>query len=127
MLVKPDFSETKDEVTAGTYKGTIVAGNLKDWPNGGSYVEWQIETFDSPDPKNNGRKIFHKTSISGPGAFTLQQLYKAAMGTEPGGEFDTEMLHGRKVIVDVVAGVNRKTGEPTGYTEVKKVRPLSAE
>jgi len=124
MLVKPDFSEVKDEVTPGTYRGVIKKGDVKSWPNGGEYVNWEIETYGETDPKNNGRRIFHKTSVSGAGAFQLQRLYRAATGEPLTGPFDTEQLVGRKVELVVVDGV--RNGEPTGYTEVKAVRPASA-
>lgn len=124
-IIKPDFSEIKEDVGPGTYKGRIKAAQVKDWPNGGQYVNWEIETYGEKETKNNGRRIFHKTSLSGKGAFQLQQFYKAATGQSLTGDFDTDMLLGKQVEVQVVDGVNRKTGEPTGYTEVAKVRPVT--
>lgn len=123
MLVNPDFSEIKEDVGPGTYRGVIKKAEVKEWPNGGQYINWEVETFGEAEPKNNGRRIFHKTSTSGKGAFMLQQFYRAATGQVLTGSFDTEQLVGRKIEVDVVQGV--KNGEPTGYTEVKRVRPVS--
>ncbi len=123
MIVKPDFSEIKEDVGPGTYKGVIKNAEVKDWPNGGKYINWEIETVGEKEPKNNGRRIFHKTSTSGKGAFMLQQFYKAATGASLTGEFDTQQLLGKQVVVDVIDGV--RNGEPTGYTEVKKVRSIS--
>jgi hypothetical protein len=75
-LVVPDFSEVAEAVTAGTYKTIIKKGEVKEWPNGGVYVNWELETVGDSEPKNNGRRIFHKTSIQGKGAFMLQQIYQ---------------------------------------------------
>lgn len=123
MLVQPDFSEVAEEITAGDYKGIIKKGEVKEWPNGGAYVNWEIETVGDANPKNNGRRIFHKTSTSGKGAFMLQQIYKAATGETLTGKFDTEQLVGKTVAVTMADGV--RNGEPTGYVEVKRVRPVS--
>lgn len=120
MLVTPDFSEVAEAVTAGTYKTIIKKGEVKEWPNGGAYVNWELETVGEANPKNNGRRIFHKTSIQGKGAFMLQQFYQAAAGQPLTGKFDTEQLVGKTVEVELVDGV--RNGEPTGYTEVKKVK-----
>lgn len=124
MLVKPDFSEIQEEVTAGTYKGVIKKGEVKEWPNGGQYVNWEIETYGEAESKNNGRRIFHKTATAGKGAFMLQKLYRAATGQNLTGAFDTEQLIGKSLELTVVDGV--RNGEPTGYTEVKAVRPVTS-
>jgi hypothetical protein len=120
MLVKPDFSEVAEAVTAGVYKTIIKKGEVKEWPNGGSYINWEMETVGESDMKNNGRRIYHKTSIQGKGAFMLQQIYQAAVGQPLTGAFDTEQLVGKTVVVELVDGV--RNGEPTGYTEVKRVK-----
>lgn len=122
MLVQPDFSEVADAVTPGTYKTIIKKGDVKEWQSGGQYVNWELETVGESDPKNNGRRIFHKTALSGKGAFTLQQIYQAAVGKALAGPFNTEELVGKTVVVELVDGVNRQTGEVTGYTEVKRVK-----
>lgn len=126
MLVQPDFSEIQDAIAPGTYKVRVKKGEVKEWPSGGTYINWELETFGESEPKNNGRRIFHKTSVSGKGAFVLQQFYKAAVGTALTGNFDTEQLVGKEIAVEVIDGVNRQTGEPTGYTEIKRAKPISA-
>ena len=125
MLVKPDLSEVKDTVTPGVYKARIRKGEVKEFQSGQQYVNWELETYGETDPKNNGRRIFHKTPISGGGAFRLQEMFQAATGQALTGEFDTEALAGKNVQLEVVDGVNRTTGEPTGYAEVKKVRRVA--
>ena len=122
-LVTPDFSEIKEDVGPGTYKGVIKKGEVKNWPDGSTYINWEIETYGEAEPKNNGRRIFHKTSTSGKGAFMLQKLYRAATGTVLAGPFDTEQLVGRQIEVQIVDGV--RNGEPTGYTEVKNVKAVT--
>lgn len=125
-LVTPDFSEIQDAVTPGTYKVIVKKGDVKEWPNGGTYVNWELETFGETDTKNNGRRVFHKTATQGKGAFMLQQFYRAATGAALTGSFDTEQVVGKQLAVEVVDGVNRQTGEPTGYTEVKRVKALNS-
>ena len=122
-LITPDFSEVAEQITPGTYKCIVKKGEVKEWPNGGSYVSWELETIGETNPKNNGRRIFHKTSVAGKGAFMLQQVYTAAVGTALTGTFDTEQLVGKQVAVEVVDGI--RNGEPTGYTEVKRVKRLN--
>lgn len=123
-LITPDFSEIQDTVTPGTYKGVIKKGEVRNWPSGGSYVNWEIETYGEAESKNNGRRIFHKTSVSGKAAFQLQKFYRAATGQMLTGAFDTEQLIGKQVEVDIVDGV--RDGVPTGYTEVRNVRAVNS-
>ena len=125
MLVKPNFDEVQDTVTPGQYTCIVKKGEVKEWPNGGQYINWELETVGEADAKNNGRRIFHKTALSGKGAFMLQQFYVAAVGQPLTGQFDTEQLAGKKVAIELADGVNRQTGEPTGYVEVKKVRRVT--
>lgn len=122
-LVTPDFSDVADAVTPGSYKCIVKKGEVKEWPNGGQYVNWELETVGEADPKNNGRRIFHKTATQGKGAFMLQQIYQAAVGQALTSKFDTEQLIGKTVTVEVADGV--RNGEPTGYTEVKRVKRAS--
>lgn len=124
-LVTPNFEEVADEVTPGTYKGIIKKGEVKEWQTGTKYINWEIETYGESDSKNNGRRIFHKTPITGKGAFQLQRFYRAATGRPVTGAFDTEDVVGKSVEITVVDGVNRQTGELTGYIEVKSVKAAS--
>lgn len=121
-LIQPDFSDIQDQVSAGTYKVIVKKGEVKEWPNGGSYINWELETYGEGEAKNNGRRIFDKTATSGKGAFRLQQFYKAATGQSLTGSFDTEQLVGKQLEIELVDGV--RNGEPTGYTEVKRIRPV---
>lgn len=131
MLLTPDFTEVKDAVEPGNYKVRVVGSKLGEWPSKTEgkpatvYVEWTLETFGEAEEKNNGRKIFHKTPMNGPGAFRLQQFYKGVMGEDIGGEFDSEMLHGREAEVTVGFQVD-KNKQPTEYTEVKAVKQITA-
>lgn len=124
MLVTPDFAEISESITPGTYKARIVKGDLGEWSTGTKYINWRMETFGEEDAKNNGRAIFHKTPIGGKGAFRLADLYRAATKQSLTGEFDTDQLMGKEVTVVVVDGVDNRTGTPTGYVEVKAVKPL---
>jgi hypothetical protein len=124
MLVKPSFDDIQDDVGPGTYKGRIKAAKLGEWQTGTPYINWEIETYGESDAKNNGRRIFHKTATSGKGAFQLQKLYRAATGQVLKGDFDTDQLLGKEVEVELVDGINRQTGSPSGYVEVKSVRSV---
>ncbi len=129
MLLTPDFSEVKDSVGPGTYRVRVKAATLDKWETEKGttpYVNWQLETFGESDAKNNGRTVFHKTPIKGGGAFKLADLYKAATGqilNPKAPSFDTDMLLGREVEIEVIDGM--RNGQPTGYTEIKRVRSLA--
>lgn len=123
-LVKPDYSETNEPLVPGTYQSVVKNSAVKQWEGGVSYIEWELETVGNPDPKMNGRKITHKTNLSGKGAFTTAQIFHAATGQKSQGEFDTAALHGKRVLVDLVYQV--KNGQQTEYTQVNKVRPVMA-
>lgn len=125
-LVQPDFTEVTEAVGPGTYKGIIKKADVKTWEKSGTqYIDWTLETVGDTNPRNNGRRISHKTPVSGKGAFQLQNLYRAATGQTLKGSFDTDMLMGKQVEVELVDGVNRVTGQPTGYVEVKQVRSVT--
>jgi len=126
MLITPDFSEVTDQVGAGEYCVRITDCKSGEWntQNGKTqFLNWTLDTFNEAEPKNNGRKIFHKTPISGKGAFRLQQFYKAAMKQDLKGAFDPSMLFGKELKVAVVDQKD-KEGNLNGYTEVKTVSPL---
>lgn len=124
MLITPNFDDVQDAIQPGTYKVMIKKGDVKEWPNGGQYVNWELETTGETEAKNNGRRIFAKTSTGGKGAFMLQQIYRAAVGKSLEGQFDTEQLVGKTIAVEVVDGV--RNGEPTGYTEVKRFKSVNS-
>lgn len=125
MFVKPDFSQVQDTVGEGIYKVRITDSKVDQWagkdgkPNT-TFIAWTMETFDEAEEKNNGRKIFHRTPIEGPGAFRLQDFYRAAMGEPCSGGFDRTMLHGREL--EVTYGPQKSNPQ---YNEVKAVRPLT--
>lgn len=124
MLVTPDFSGVQDRVDVGIYKTRVVDSKVDMWtgkdgkPNT-TFIAWTLETFSEAEDKNNGRKIFHRTPIEGPGAFRLKDFYKAVMGEECSSAFDPSMLHGREVEVTIA----QQKSAPE-YTEVKAVRPI---
>jgi len=110
MLIQPDFSEIADEVTAGEYRVQVADVASGEWSTGTKYVAWTLETVGDEDPKNNGRKIFHRTPISGKGAFLTQRFYSAVTGEPCKGPFETEQLLGREAVVVLKDGVDRNTG-----------------
>lgn len=122
MLVTPNFDEIQDSVGPGTYKVRVKKGTIGEWPSGGSYVNWELETYGETESKNNGRRIFARTATAGKGAFMLRDFYRAAVGQALTGSFDTEQVVGKTLAVEVVDGV--RNGEPTGYTEVKRFKAI---
>jgi len=123
-LITPNFDEIKDEVAEGTYRVVVTKGEQGEYKTGTQYVNWHLNTVDEEDPKNNGRTIFHKTPITGKGAFLTQKFYRAVTGEQVAGAFDTEQLYGRQCVVTIGEGRDRE-GNPSGYMEVKAVKPIS--
>lgn len=129
LLVTPDFSETAEDVGEGVYKARIVDSKLGKWDGKDGkkdthFINWTLETFAEAEPKNNGRRIYYRTPITGRGAGIFARMYKAVMGEDyPKGQaLDRTMLHGREV--EVTVGVQRDNPQ---YTEVKGVKSLAAQ
>lgn len=125
-LISPDFTDTKGQLEPGAYKARITASEVKTSQAGNLYVRWKFETFGTENPLHNGVEVYTSTPVAGKGAFRLHQLLKAALGELPpvGGQFDTEALHGREVMIDVIDGKDQG-GQPTGFSEVKTIRKLA--
>lgn len=124
-LIAPDFTEVQDRVGEGIYKCRIITGtpgkwNGKDGKRDTPFINWRMETFGEVDDKNNGRSVFHRTAIAGPGAFRLQEFYKAAMHEDINGSFDYTMLYGREIEVTIAPQKDKPE-----YTEVKACRPIN--
>lgn len=123
-LVVPSFDQVQDRVGPGIYKVRIIDGKRGQWAGkdgkpATDYINWRMETFGESEDKNNGRSIFHRTPINGPGAFRLQEFYRAATGEDCSGAFDVTALYGREIEVTVVE--QQKNPE---YTEIKSVRAI---
>lgn len=124
-LIEPDFSENLDGIPEGTYQANIVDSEVKEAKSSGNkYVKWQLTIVNATDSRINGKAVWTNTPINGKGVFRLQQLYKAATGNRLTQGFDTTELMGKTVLIDVIDGVDRATGEKSGYSEVKAVKPL---
>lgn len=126
-LITPDFSEALEftALTPGTYKARIVGCETKQTQAGNTRLLWKLETFGSEKTENNNRTLWHSTPVSGKGAGILKSFVTAATGETPTGPFDTDKILGREIKVTVVDGKDYKTGEPTGYAEVKAVAKLA--
>ena len=125
FMVVPNFSAVQDTVGEGIYRVRVLDSKVDRWQGKDgkpdtTYINWTLETFGEAEDKNNGRRIFHRTPIEGPGAFRLQSFYKAVMGEEcPTTGFDRTMLYGREV--EVTVGPQKNDPQ---YMEVKAVKPL---
>lgn len=125
FLVTPNFDQVQDQVGEGIYKTRIIDAKTGQWEGKDgkpptTYINWTLETFAETEEKNNGRRIFHRTPIEGPGAFRLQAFYKAAMREECSGAFDPAMLFGKEVEVTYAPQKNNPE-----YMEVKAVKAIS--
>lgn len=126
FLVTPNFDQVQDRVGEGIYKARVTDSKVDTWAGkdgkpATTFIAWTMETFGEGADKNNGRRIFYRTPIEGPGAFRLQDFYRAAMGEEcPSTGFARDMLYGREL--EVTVGLQKDKPE---YTEVKSVKPIS--
>jgi hypothetical protein len=123
MLITPDLSEVSTPISAGTYKVRIVKAVPGEYKTGLKYINWHMETFESEDAKDDGRYIFNKTPYTGKAAFRMADMWRAALGKELEGKFDTEQLLGKEIKVVVVDGTDQE-GNPSGYPDVKTVASL---
>lgn len=99
MLVTPDFTESQDTFTPGEYMFRVTGVEQKTSKNDQPYLNWTMEQINAADPKNNGRKHWHITMLAGRGAGMLKDFYKACTGETLEGQFDTEQLIGKELIV----------------------------
>lgn len=102
-LVTPDFTDTQDTLGEGQYQFRIIDSEVGTWAGkegkpDTQFIKWTLETFGEDDPKNNGRRFWDRTAVTGRGAFTFKNLYKAAVGHDfEGGDFDPSDIHGNEV------------------------------
>lgn len=125
-MIQPDFSEAADGVAPGTYSANIVKHEMKESKAGAKYIRWQLTVFNAAEAKYNGQSVWTNTMLSGKGAVMLQRLHQAALGAKIEGSFDPDQLLGKPVTITVTEGVDRETGEKTGFAEVKAVKALVA-
>ena len=118
MLYTPDFTEAAEDIKPGEYQVRITGCDEKTSKAGNTYLKWTLETTNESDPKNNGRKMWHNTMLSGKGVIMLKRFWDAATGgAEMGDQIDTEQLIGKELSVTVDLNDN-------GYAEVKGVKPI---
>lgn len=124
-LIHPDFSEVKSDspVPAGTYSARVKECELKESKAGTAYLYWKIELFGSPEINN--RIVFTATPIRGPGAFRLQQFYRATMHQEINSKigFDTDSLLGKELSVTLSERKDSE-GNVMPFPDVKSVSRL---
>ncbi len=123
-LVMPNFDQVQDAIAPGIYQARIIDSKIDKWVGKDgkpdtAIIVWTLETFNEADEDNNGRKIFHRTPIEGPGAFRLKDFYLAAVGVECTGSFDPTWLYSAEV--ELTMAQQKKNPE---YLEVKAVRGI---
>ena len=104
-LVPMDFSGEIKPLSPGIYAARIVAAEVKHGKESGNpYVNWQLETFGSPEV--NGKRVFHMTQLQGGYVTKLAELHKAATGQDidkTAKSYDPEMLIGKEVTVTLTS------------------------
>lgn len=122
-LLPMDFSGEITPLKPGTYTARIVQAEGKMSQAGKPYINWQIETFGSPEV--NGRRVFHTTPTTGGWVSKLAELHKAATGEDidkKSKQYDPDMLVGKEIIVTVVAeSYVANDGSPKERLAVKSV------
>lgn len=123
--VLPNFSEVNEfeNLADGTYPVRVFGVEGRKTKDGTPYLNWTLKVFDSPEPRANGRIIFHNTPISGQYAYILRNFLKAANPEYPGGKFDTDDFIGRALEVTIKNKPDPKTGAPSKYPSVTKQAP----
>ena len=125
-LMPLDFSGEVTPLKPGTYNARIVAAEAKTSQNGNPYINWQLETFGSPEV--NGRRLFHTTPTTGGWVTKLAELHRAATGEDidkKAKQYDPNMLVGRELIATVtMRNYTAKDGSPKETLEIKSVAPL---
>jgi hypothetical protein len=124
MAILPmDFSGEMKPLTPGTYAARIIGAVGKVSKAGNNYIDWQIETFGSPEV--NGRQVFYGTPLSGGWVSKLAELHRAATGEDidkTAKGYDPGMLVGKEITVTVVTeSYTTNTGEAKIKTAVKSV------
>jgi len=126
MALTPlDFSGEVTPLQPGVYNARIVAAENKTSANGNPYINWQLETFGSPEV--NGRRIFHSTPTTGGWVTKLAELHKAATGQEidkKAKQYDPEMLVGKEITATLTQRTYKANdGTEKTALEVKAVAP----
>lgn len=124
-LVTPDFSEVseREPLKPGTYSARVTGLEPVESKAGKPMLKWTWEVFGSEEQGVNGRIIFDRTMLSGPGAFRTQKSYAAVMKEKLSGSFDTEMLLGKEALLTVATGKNQD-GSDSNYPEVKDIKSI---
>lgn len=118
-MIQPDFTQAAGgKLEHGEYPVRVTNAEVKfSKTSGAPYVRWELEVFGKSDDSLNGRKTWHNTPTTGKGAGILKSFLEAC-GVASEGEFDTEALYGKELIV--VLGPDK---DPS-YTVVKAVKTL---
>jgi len=124
MEIVPNFENIKDEfpvVAPGMYPARILEiGSDTGW-EGEPAVKVTFEIFG--DKHVGSRLWWNKLATDGPNARKFQKLLEAALGEAPAGSFETDVLLGREVKVQVVNST-AKDGSKV-YANIKTVHPMA--
>lgn len=121
MLLPMNFDGEIKPLSAGVYAARIIAAEGRVGKTSGNpYINWQLETFGSPEV--NGKRVFHMTPTSGGWVTKLAELHKAATGEDidkKAKQYDPEMLVGKEVTITLTT----REYQGKDQLEVKAVAP----
>jgi len=129
FLITPDLSEAVETsgVVPGIYSARVTDLELKTAKaSGAQYIKWTFTIFGAEGElqRFNNHKVWYNTMLSGKGAGMLKGLYKACKSEDfAGGQYDWSTLRGSEISVTLAEGKNQD-GSPSGYPEVKAVKPV---
>jgi hypothetical protein len=123
-FITPDFSEAvsiDNTPITGVYHARVTNAQIKDSKAGNKYISWEMTLFGATgeQAKNNNRKVWHMTMVSGKGAGNLQD-FLSAVGLPKTG-FDTDAALGKEVQVTLGS---RQGPDGTDYQDVKAVKAI---
>lgn len=129
MIIQPDFSQavesTQGSIPPGVYKLRIEDCSLVTTQKGDPMLKWKLKIYGAEGEvaKYNNWPVYHNTMTVGKGAGMLKALYKAALGEDPTGPLDTDVLLGKEVEAVLTQGRDQQ-GNPTTWPSVKTVRSI---
>lgn len=124
-----DFNPVPD----GEYKVRITKEEVKPTkkdPNA-FFCRWEMTIFgcEGQAAEYNGKKVYHNTMLTGAGSGMFRDLFMAVNKIAKKEdvpsklECDTEDFLGKEVAVTLTQGT-KEDGSPSGFNEVKAVKPL---
>ncbi len=125
MEFNPDYSESKfGPVAAGVHFVRVIDAEASKTQKGVPLITWTMESFGNENPIQNGKKVWHRTEISGQFSGMLKLFLQAINPEYAGGPFNTEEYLGKELEITVEYPMDKQTGQPSQYSRIKRVAPF---